>query len=105
MRIRHSVSRFLALLAFPAISLAAIAYFTYYAICGERGYVVLTSTRAELQAAQGQLAALRGDRLRLEHRIRLLKPGQIDPDLVEELARGQLLESQPGQVDVPRNSH
>ncbi len=89
----------------PAISVAASAYFGYYAIWGERGFVQLTAARSQLQMEQDRLAALRADRLRLEHRIQLLKPGSIDPDLVEELARGQQLESQPGQVDVPRDSH
>lgn len=91
-------------LVLPAICVAATGYFTYYAVWGERGFVTLTSTRAELSARQEQLASLRAQRLSQERRIQLLKPGSVDPDLVEELARSQLLESQPGQIDVPRDS-
>ncbi len=31
-----------------------------------------------------------------------MKPGQVDPDLVEELARAELMDGQPGEVAVPR---
>lgn len=102
MRIRRSVTRFIGRLVLPAICAAATAYFGYYAIWGERGFVVLTSTKAQLATQKAQLASLRTDRERVEHRIQLLKPGSVDPDMVEELARGQMLGSTAGQVAVPR---
>ncbi len=49
-----------------------------------------------------QLATLTAKRDRLQHRIELLEPGSVDPDMVEEIARSQLLEAAPGQVAVPR---
>src|ERR1700683_3080952 len=104
MRIRHSVTRFFETLVIPAVCAAAVAYFGYYAIWGSRRLLVLTDTQARLSVAQEQLASLKDDRGRLEHRIRLLQPGSVDPDLVEELARTQLLGSTPGQVAVPRRS-
>ena len=54
---------------------------------------------------QEQLGQLQAARQRLEHRIDLMRPGQVDPDLVEELARGQLMEGAPGQIAVPRAAH
>lgn len=77
------------------------AYFGYYAIYGERGYVALQTTRVELTQSNVKLAQLTEQRMRLEHRISLLKAG--DPDLVEELARTQLMDGAPGQVAVPRD--
>jgi len=105
MRIRRSVTRFFAASVIPAISAAAVAYFGYYTIWGTRGLIVLTETQARLEVRQEQLATLTAERERLEHRIALLEPGSVDPDLVEEVARSQLLEGAPGQVAVPRSAH
>lgn len=105
MRIGYSATRFFSAMIVPAICASAVAYFGYYTICGTRGLLALTDTRARLSVAEQQLAGITDDRKRLEHRIALLKPGAVDPDLVEELARQQLLGSAPGQIAVPREKH
>jgi len=105
MRISYSATRFFSAMIVPAICAAAVAYFGYYTVCGTRGLLALTDTRARLSIEQQRLASLTDDRKRLEHRIALLKPGSVDPDLVEELARQQLLGSTPGQIAVPRQKH
>ncbi|MGB8363474.1 MAG: FtsB family cell division protein [Rhizomicrobium sp.] len=97
------MTRFFGALVTPAICAAAFAYFGYYTIWGTRGLLALTDTRARLAIAQEQLASLSDDRHRLEHRIQLLQPGSVDPDLVEEIARSQLLGSVPGEIVVPRD--
>ena len=94
--------RFLGWLSVPAL-LAAVVYFGYPGLYGERGYVALTEVRAELVQSHARLADLTEKRLRLEHRIDLLKAG--DPDLVEELARTKLMDGAPGQVAVPRGKN
>ena len=102
MRIRRSVTRFFAALVMPAICAAAVAYFGYYAIWGTRGLVALSDTQARLEVRQEQLASLTAERARLRHRIKLLEPGSVDPDMVEEVAHSQLLEGAPGQIAIPR---
>ena len=89
----------------PAICAATVAYFGYYTIWGTRGLIALGDTQARLEVRQDQLATLTAERERLAHRISLLEPGSVDPDMVEEVARSQLLEGAPGQVAVPRNAH
>ena len=101
MRIRRSVSRFFALLVFPAISVAVISYFGAYAIWGNRGVLALEDTQAQLGIRQQQLAELTASRQRLEHRITLME--KDDPDLVEELARTRLMDGAPNQVALPRH--
>jgi cell division protein FtsB len=102
MQIKRSVTRFFGMLVLPAISAAAIAYFGYYALWGTRGLMALADVQARLSVQQETLAALSDQRARIEHRIGLLRNGAEDPDLVEEIARGQLLGSSPGQIAVPR---
>lgn len=104
MRIRRSVSRFFAGLILPMLSIGVTLYFASYAIWGERGVVALGDTKAKLAIQQEKLAEMQEARTRLEHRITLLEPGAVDPDLVEELARGQLLDGGPNQVALPRNA-
>jgi cell division protein FtsB len=85
----------------PAMTTAVVAYFGYYAVYGERGVVALHSVRTQLADSNVKLAQLTEQRMRLEHRISLLKAG--DPDLVEELARTKLMDGAPGQVAIPRD--
>lgn len=105
MRIRRSVTRVFAAMVLPAVCGAVTAYFGYYAVWGTRGAVALQDTQARLGIREEQLARLRERRMRLEHRIALMKPGAVDPDLVEELARDELMDGAPGQVAVPRKPH
>ncbi|MGD0144606.1 MAG: septum formation initiator family protein [Rhizomicrobium sp.] len=97
------MTRFIGILVTPAIAAAFVTYFGYHTIFGARGLLALSDVQARLAVKQEELASIRTDRARLEHRIKLLQPGSVDPDLVEEIARGQLLGSAPGQVAVPRD--
>jgi len=101
MRIKRSVSRFFAVLVVPAITVAVVAYFGAYAIWGNRGVLALEDTQAQLGVRQQQLSELQASRQRLEHRIALMEKN--DPDLVEELARTQLMDGAPNQVALPRH--
>ena len=105
MRIKRSVTRFFSVLVVPALSLAVVSYFGAYAIWGNRGILALEDTQAQLGIQQQQLAQVQDSRGRLEHRIALMEKDGADPDLVEELARTQLMDGGPNQVAVPRTAH
>jgi cell division protein FtsB len=105
MRIRRSVTRFFSVLVVPAVAVAVVTYFGGYAIWGNRGILALEDTQARLGVQQEKLAQLQDSRTRLEHRIGLMEKDGADPDLVEELARGQLMDGAPNQVAVPRAAH
>jgi cell division protein FtsB len=102
MGIKRGMTRFFGILVMPAISAAAIAYFSYYALWGSRGLLALSDVQARLSVEQQRLASLSDQRARLERRIHLLQAGAEDPDLIEEVARSQMLGSAPGQIVVPR---
>jgi cell division protein FtsB len=103
MRIRRSVTRFFGALVIPALCAAAVAYYGYYLVWGNRGLIALTSAQARLAVAQDQLADVQQDEGRLKHRIQLLNAR--DPDIIQEIARDQLLGTTAGQVAVPREKH
>jgi cell division protein FtsB len=92
-------------LVIPAIAAEAILYFGYYAIWGSRGALELAKVDGKLAVQKERLAELKDQRVHLQHRISLLEPGSVDPDMVEELARGQLQDGGPNQVAVPRHAH
>jgi cell division protein FtsB len=102
MRMRRRLSENLALMIVPAVCGAISFYFVYSGVFGERGVMALRSTQDQLAIARRDLATLRAEREALQHRISLLDGKTIDPDLLDEVARGQLLESGPGEVTLPR---
>ena len=104
MRIKRSVTRFFTVLIVPSVTLAVVGYFGAYAIWGARGILALEDTQAKLGIQQEKLAELESNRARLEHRISLMS-NNADPDLVEELARTQLMDGAPNQVAIPRAGH
>ena len=71
----------------PLIGLALVAYFTYHIISGERGLIAWL--QLEQKVVQAEKTAQNTARLRavLEHRVGLLRSDQLDPDMLEELAR------------------
>lgn len=101
-RLNRRIGRNVRLILLPAICCAMSFYFGYTVIFGERGLLAWRQTQDQLQIAQHDLAALRVKREALQHRISLLDGKAIDPDLLEEVARGELLETRPGEVAVPR---
>lgn len=104
MRIKRSVARFFTLMVLPAITVAVVGYFGSHAIWGERGVLALEEAQAHLALKQQELAGLAQNRERLEHRIALMRSDSPDPDLVEELARTQLMDGAPNQVAVSRSA-
>jgi cell division protein FtsB len=102
MRIRRSVTRFFGASVLPAICTAVVAYFGYYAISGTRGYHAYHTVSAQLATQQQKLASIRGDRMRLQHRIDLLDQG--DPDMVREVEHDQMTGSAPDEMAMPRDT-
>jgi cell division protein FtsB len=93
------------IMTIPAICCAVTFYFGYSGIFGERGLLAWNDTKARLAVAKHDLNLVRAQREALSHRISLLDERHIDPDLLEEVARGVLLENRPGEVAVPREKH
>jgi len=99
---RRRVSRGFSLIVIPAICFAVTFYFGYAAIFGERGLYALKESRGDLAMAKMELGEIRAKREALQHLISVLGDRKADPDLLEEIARGILLQTRPGDVAVPR---
>ena len=67
-----------------------VAYFAYHAFAGEQGLGTWTDKQSELAEKKAELAMLDAENAALQKDIARLTPGQVDPDLVEYLARRDL---------------
>lgn len=90
-------------LGFTLIVISLVAYFGYFAIYGNHGLVNWIRLRHEVELGQADLGRVRGERLALEHRIKLLRPESVDPDLLEEQARSRLGLSGADEVVILRD--
>ncbi|MFM8745908.1 MAG: FtsB family cell division protein [Aestuariivirga sp.] len=75
-----------------------IGYFAWSAFYGPRGFAHRDDLAATSAALSQKHAALRQERERLERKVALLRPESIDPDMLDELARGQLELARPSDV-------
>ena len=96
------IGRSAGLILLPAICCAVSSYFVYSFVFGDRGLLAWRETQDQLSVAKRDLASVHAKREALQHRISLLDGKAIDPDLLEEVARGVLLESRSDEVAVPR---
>ena len=87
--------------AWPAVGLLIIANFLGYAIMGANGVLSWGDYRRQTVEKLEQLAVLQEEKVRLAHRAQLLDPRRADPDLVEEMVRGQMGLVRPDEVVIP----
>jgi cell division protein FtsB len=78
-RLRHVIG--------PLIGAGAVAYFAYHTMEGDRGILAWLRLKNEILEAELQLAKVSTDRQEMEHRVLLLRPDHLDPDMLEERAR------------------
>ena len=91
-RARHAVA--------PILGALLLGYFSYYAIEGERGLLAYLSLTQELRKATITRDLIHGEWDALDKRVGLLRPGSIDPDMLEERALLMLGLGHPDDVVV-----
>lgn len=72
------------------VCLALLGYFAWHANKGPRGYGYQVSLEGKLALLQDEFNEIQRDRVRLEHKVGLMRPESLDPDMLDELARGSL---------------
>ena len=97
----------------PVLAICAAGYFAYHVMHGDRGFLAWLSLKQRVAEAQSELDEISEQRRRFEHRVRLLRPESLDPDLLEERARIMLnygyeddivilVEPPPSEAEQPR---
>ena len=85
---------------FPAAGVAAVVYFVWHGINGDRGVLAWHRLEREVEVARSELDRVRGERETLERRARLLYPQSLDPDMLDESARRLLNYGLPDEVVI-----
>ena len=71
----------------PVLGICAAAYFAYHAVQGDRGLIAWWNLKQRVANARASLSEITAQRKILEHRVSLLHPQSLDPDLLDERAR------------------
>jgi cell division protein FtsB len=95
---RTRLGRFFRVLGLYCIAAAMIAYFAFHAQHGNYGIEAGKALKEEISNLTVERDSLVAERTALEHRNQLLRANQIDPDLLEELARRDLAFALPNDL-------
>lgn len=97
---RHRKRSFLRRLVFPLVAIGVLAYFGYHAFDGNFGIWAHERLVAETERLTAERDRLVAEREALERRVASVKPGSVDPDVVDMLARQALGAMRPDEIVV-----
>ena len=80
---------------------AAMAYFGYHAVQGDRGLIAWWNLRFERERADRTLDEVTAQMKAIQKRVQLLRPESLDRDMLEERARVMLGAVGPDDLIVP----
>lgn len=73
-------------------------YFAYHLVSGNNGLLATMQLTTKLEEAQMRLDEIRMERLKLQHRVKMMSPESLDLDLLDEQARKVLGHSKKGEI-------
>lgn len=85
----------------PVLGIMLTGYFGYHLVEGDRGLRAWVRLSQELRQAQERLAAVSAERAELQHRVTHMRPGHVDPDLLESQIRKTLDVLRPDEIVIP----
>ena len=84
----------------PIIGSILVVYFSYHMVQGNHGLIAYMSLQAKVERAEARYANVHVERTNLERRVALLRPDQLDPDMLEERARTMLDFVHPDEIVI-----
>src|SRR4051812_18165414 len=93
---RNMISQVLATL----LSFGSFAYFGFHLMHGDMGYFALRGLDQRLATTQDEYDRVHSERVKLENHVRLLRPGSLDPDMLDERARVVLGFAKPDEREI-----
>ena len=77
-----------------------IGYFSYHAVQGDLGLLSYLKMDRQIETLEARAASVAQERATLEHRVSLMSPSGVDPDLLDERARYDLGFAHPQDVVI-----
>ena len=87
----------------PALAMLVVGNFAGYAIAGPNGLLAWGGYHRDLNERTVELAQLKDQKAKLQHRSKLLDPNKADPDMADELVRRDLGLIRNDEIVVPLN--
>lgn len=84
--------------------LMLLGYFGYHSIHGKHGWHASHRVNAQAATLRAELDALNREKAALEHRISLMLPESLDPDMLDESARSSLNFAHPNDLVILRKA-
>jgi cell division protein FtsB len=100
---RQHRQRNLGRLILPVITIAFLSYFGFHAWHGDYGINAKYALEERTAGLQTQLDTVRSQRVALETRVRLLRDGSIEKDMLDEQARRALNLSHTDELVILRH--
>ena len=87
---------------FALLNVCVMGYFGYHVIIGDHGLLSRWRLADEVGRLELKLAKLNQRRERLEHKVSLVRPESLDPDMLDERARIILNLAHPNEITILR---
>ncbi|OUR76988.1 hypothetical protein A9Q83_12225 [Alphaproteobacteria bacterium 46_93_T64] len=100
MNLSYEIRKRIRVSAGPTLGLLAICYFSYHLIEGDRGLFAYLKLQQTLQQETADLQLAQFERNKLEKRVRLMNPKNLDLDMLEERAREVLGLAHPDEIVI-----
>jgi len=84
----------------PILGACVLGYFLYHTVEGEHGWSAQMELQQQVMQAQERLDHLRQQHAELDHRVKLMRPESLDPDLLEEESRKTLNYTKPNEIVI-----
>lgn len=89
-------------IGFAALNVCVMGYFGYHVIIGDHGLLSRWRLADEVVHLEHRLDKLNQRRAQLEHKVSLVRPESLDPDMLDERARIILNLAHPNDITILR---
>ncbi|MCF8468090.1 MAG: septum formation initiator family protein [Sneathiella sp.] len=86
----------------PILGILAVAYFSYHLIEGDRGLFAYLKLQHEIDKAEAVYLVTEVEKQALEKSVSLLRPENLDIDMLEERSRDVLGLAHPDEIVIYR---
>lgn len=100
MTFSHSLRRRIRRVSVSFLGVSATFYFVFHVFHGDRGLISWAQLRQQVVEVEATAKAMAAERQYLEHRVRLLHPESLDPDMLDERARLMLNFGHPDELVI-----
>jgi cell division protein FtsB len=83
-----------------ALGACVVGYFLYHTVQGDRGWLSMLRLQQQVNGRQQELSQLQEEHRELGHRVQLMRPDSLDPDLLDEESRQLLNYSKPDEIVI-----